>query len=534
MIATIAVIAGICLLCYVYRIIKGDGGMAVAPVSSPVEEGEQRRISIRPSETEREEEKKLTLEVVSQWWTKDQNRKKTLKELSKIWRSSTVEGTLEIPDKPLFLHREIREFYKDCVEEKPFFVGKVLNATVELLQLLDVKGKCPSVVNKNKSEPEKGFSAEVYRALKKIPLYEHSVNVAREIITLIPEGSPMVPKAVIAALAHDIGKLPQYHEKMYVTGDHAFIGVTVLNRIVGFMELHYAQEIIEAVKSHHRNPEEQLGQILKTADQASRRKEMEEFTLDGTDVEGESSLAGESVGGETPADGHRKAAGAGGGEKKKKSSKGTDSDDNDSEKGPVKDKGSVLMGGDESSPSAADLFGAGIAPKPEKVDLMGDGITTARTTHPNFKKVKLPWFDEEVFVREIDRLINASFGNRWQAISMPDGTIYVRPEALFNIAEKLSKGDTMVQVARTDDQAKKNIIYTLVSHLREKMNGVRTDLVDQRYYSSQFILVLEKKEVDAVLVPLKCELFNAPVSSYEARKALLHRGVKEIRLKKGE
>lgn len=532
MIPTIAVIAGICLLCYVYRIIKGDGGLAVA-APTQVEDGEQKRISIRPSEAEREEEKKLTLEVVSQWWTKDQNRKKTLKELSKIWRSSTVEGTLEIPDKPLFLRREIREFYKDCVDEKPFFVGKVLNATVELLQLLDVKGKCPSVVNKNKSEPEKGFSAEVYRALKKIPLYEHSVNVAREIITLVPAGSPMVPKAVIAALAHDIGKLPQYHEKMYVTGDHAFIGVTVLNRIVGFMELHYAGEIIEAVKSHHRNPEEQLGQLLKSADQTSRRKEMEEFTLDASDAGEITSQSGETEEGRGATENQKEVTASEVG-KKKKGKKEQEDDNNDSEKGPIKDKGSILMGGDDSAPTAADLFGAGAAPKPEKVDLIGDGVSTVRSANPNFKKVKLPWFDEEVFVREIDRLINASFGNRWQAISMPDGTIYVRPDAIFNIAEKLSKGDTMVQVARTDDQAKKNIIYTLVSHLREKMNGVRTDLVDQRYYSSQFVLVLEKKEVPAVLVPLKCELFNAPVSSYEARKALLHRGVKEIRLKKGE
>jgi hypothetical protein len=121
------------------------------------------------------------------------------------------------PDRPLFLHREIKLFFKDHIEAEPYFAGKTLMAVIELLQLLDTKGKCSSVVNKHKDEPEMGYEHHVFLVLKKITLNEHTMNVAREIIKLSDSDTPVIAKNVIAALAHDLEKISHYYDKLNAT-----------------------------------------------------------------------------------------------------------------------------------------------------------------------------------------------------------------------------------------------------------------------------------------------------------------------------
>jgi len=144
----------------------------------------------------------------------------------------------------------------------------------DILTLLDQEGSCPSVVNRNSREPEKGLNTTVYAALSKVPLYRHALNVADRVVS--PGGKEAaVPKLVIAGLAHDLGKLPSYQEKLFSTGDHSFIAPLVLGKLESFKKLPFASEIIEAISLHHRpKPEPDLAKRLRDADQAARKQEL--------------------------------------------------------------------------------------------------------------------------------------------------------------------------------------------------------------------------------------------------------------------
>lgn len=79
-----------------------------------------------------------------------------------------------------------------------------------ILELLDVHGDCPSVVNA-RGEVEATLDKNAYDVLAKTTLLQHTLHVAEELLKLIPRG-PMTPKAIITALGHDLGKIPIYRE----------------------------------------------------------------------------------------------------------------------------------------------------------------------------------------------------------------------------------------------------------------------------------------------------------------------------------
>ena len=223
-----------------------------------------------------EEEELVSLEDLSLIWTLPIKEKiVNLADLSKYGRSETPVNR-PAPDRPrpVFRHKEITRFYKEKVNCKPFYLNDIRECAEDILKLLDDEGDCPSVVRRNSKEPEKGLETNIYEMLEKIPLYLHSLNVAEEIARLCTHEA-VVPKAVIAALAHDLGKIPSYQEKAYSTGDHPHIAPMVLETLTSFSKLSFGDDIIEAVRCHHRpNPEKDLAQKLKDADQAARTKEV--------------------------------------------------------------------------------------------------------------------------------------------------------------------------------------------------------------------------------------------------------------------
>lgn len=503
-----------------------------------------------PTISERAKEHVHTLEVYSKLWKKNEDEKNTLKSLSKLWRNDVNDGLQLAPDKPMFVHREIRLFFKDFVDGKPFFVGNGLLATVELLKLLDSKGKCPSVVNKREDEPERGYDRGVYKALKTIPLYLHTINVAREIVTMVPEGA-MVRKAVIAALAHDTGKITQYYDKLHGTGIHAFVGVSILDRIKPLKDLKFYDEIIDAVKNHHRNPEAQLGQLLKKADQEARRKEIaeycseeleEEMALAETRAACKSELADKPVSEPTvkPNPKSKKTAQSNLLAELNANTNKSEAPEEGEVAEPVKPIGKPmktmtdLMGaGVDMESTPADLFGeAGSAPTPGERDLMGENPPPKTSRSQNIRKIKIPWFDVDAALKLLDVTVNQLQAGRWLSISMPDGTVYVRPEVLFSAAETLSNNAPEIKIARGDEQTKDSIIYAMVSAFR-KAGAIEETLVDEAHYGSEFIINPGRPgQYNKYLVPFKTEAWkNIDITSFEKRKGGDCKKVQEIKLK---
>jgi hypothetical protein len=525
--AYIALALGSFLLLYGYRTICNDKDAAAVPV--PEDENIPHG-PLLPTERQREEERKHTLEVYSQLWKKREDQKNTLKGLAKIWRDNIKDGGGEVPDKPVFLHREIRNFFKDHVDEKPFFVGSNLRATVDLLQFLDTKGKCPSVVNKHKEEPDRSYDSHVYAVLKKITLYEHTINTAREIIKLAPEQEgPMVPKAVIAALAHDIGKATQFYDRLHTTGIHAFVGISVLDKIPSVKELKYYDDIVDAVKNHHRNPAAQLGQMLKKADHEARRKEFTEYD---TKDEVEDVVEQEAISIKPPKAKRAKLS------TDAEESPGLSDDTVNAAEPPITSamplpktmKEMMTRKGIDTVSTPEDLFGSkSCAPLPKDIDLMGAGSINDSRKNNRPTKVPIPWWDYDTAMRLLGDNVNRVIGNRWNALSTNDGTVYVRQEGLYSLAEKLSGGCKEIKMIKADEQKRKDIIYSMVLALRAE-NAIETSMCRADYIGSLFVINSGKEDSHEIyLTPIKAEKFPQSLTEMEKRKSELLRKI-EIKL----
>ncbi|MBU4395384.1 MAG: HD domain-containing protein, partial [Proteobacteria bacterium] len=147
----------------------------------------------------------------------------------------------------------------------------------ELLSLLDKEGNCSSVVNVSR-DVEASWNSTTYTLLGQTNLMDHSLNVAEEAIRLLEESDAgyIVPDALIVALAHDIGKLPSIKGYLYSLGEHPLTAGRVLSEIDAFGQLAKKDELLRAIKLHHKHPDNLLGKTLKRADQLARQKELDQ------------------------------------------------------------------------------------------------------------------------------------------------------------------------------------------------------------------------------------------------------------------
>ena len=93
----------------------------------------------------------------------------------------------------------------------------------------------------------------------------------------------MLPRVFVAALAHDLGKLPSVSGQKYVTGQHPLDGAAYLLEI---MKGHpWAEKIADLVRRHHEAIEEktpvELAMLIR-ADKKARAAELKTQTQDDT------------------------------------------------------------------------------------------------------------------------------------------------------------------------------------------------------------------------------------------------------------
>ena len=72
---------------------------------------------------------------------------------------------------------------------------------------------------------------------------------------------------MVAALGHDLGKLKSARGSLYALGEHPLAAGAIISGIPGFKELSRKEDILRAIKMHHKMPEGLLGKALKKADQ---------------------------------------------------------------------------------------------------------------------------------------------------------------------------------------------------------------------------------------------------------------------------
>jgi len=409
------------------------------------------------------EKREIALERLAGIWTQKGTAESSLEKDEGETRKETEksqDGTHE-PDTVSFRDPDLNAFYIENVRDKAGFPPGARQVVEGILEILDGEGDCPSVVNSH-GEIETTLETGVYNRLARITLREHALDTTREMLRLVDPG-PMTPMAIIAALGHDLGKIPAYRQQLYSLGDHPIISVTILDKIPGFSEMPNRGDIITAIRDHHRKPIDFFSIKLKEADQEARKKELaRNFSLGNT---------------------------------------GTDP---------------YIRQREEERP------GQPASASRDMISHDDENKTEDRKKKRKPREVELPWYDGKAILQEIAGRINKVDEGRWEAFSMANGYVYIQVGLLWSVAKKVARmnGDPSVLIADSDEELRTNILYSIVERLKTEENAIARGLIRDRYFSAPFVVTMRDGTVHskASYVPFNLEAFGMLPSELESQK----------------
>jgi hypothetical protein len=439
-----------------------------------------------PTPGKSEETEVIRLSDLSHLW-KDNEVK--IKDASHLWREQPSKKCSNLP-RPVFKHEEIEQFFSEMIEHRPSVKGVRRALIIRILTMLDNEGDCPSVVRKNKDEAERIYTEDSYALLETVPLYRHTLTVARNFIAKADQEA-LLADMILIALTHDIGKIPSYHDGMYSSGDHPIIAGLILKGIPEFMSLPNREDIIRAVTGHHLMKSDNiLTDGLKQSDHEARQTEL--------------------------------AALYAGMRERKQRETGSSSEQAATVAVEAKDTGS----------------GKNQPPIEERDHPLGFNQSKEKFT-PSI--VKIPgWFDADAIFDSLKKRINVvestPKGEKWSVVSTSSGLIYANPEALWEAIKEVSNFDPLVYASEGFESEKRNLLFTVVSELARTRNALATDQVADGYYTSQVSIITGGgKRLPYLLIPFTAEAFGLLPSELEELKTpQLKRMVKEIKQKKKE
>lgn len=169
---------------------------------------------------------------------------------------------------------------------------------IDLIKLLEEKGDIPSVVSTVDSDPNMAYRKKLitadgrteYQVLQKVTLYDHTMNVVEKIFTGLKDHSKtnyvlLLGRCVIAALAHDIGKIKKMEDKVsklspeiFTSQPHHNISKIFFSKM--YPEYKHRKIVIEAILGHHaaKLPSgNDISFLLVEADKNAREMEIDQF-----------------------------------------------------------------------------------------------------------------------------------------------------------------------------------------------------------------------------------------------------------------
>lgn len=415
-----------------------------------------------------------------------------LRDLAVVWREPETEKSAPPLPHPTFRIKEIDGFFSEMVEKRRAIKGARRTIIVRILKMLDEEGDCPSVVRRNEKEAENQYTDETFAMLATVPLYRHSLRVARICADKVKQ-EVMLPDLFIVSLAHDLGKIPSYHDRLYSTGDHPLISLIALNNIPEYAALPNRTELDRIIRGHHSmKPDNQLTDLLKHCDQEARREEL-------------AALVGNVI---------------------------------------DRDKASGKTG--RNVPKKSDPLTATEKPSGKKTKTNGE-----EREHPlgEIESGELPapvaqelpsWYDADAILaavkKRINQLVETPKGTRWTAVSTNHGVVFANPDGLWKAIKEVSGNDPAILAADADEATKRNLLYTVVWELSKAKDAIATDYVAAKYYTTQATIVTGAgKGFTSLLVPFRVEAFGETDASLEEKKpSRLRQMVREIRPKQVE
>ena len=212
-------------------------------------------------------------------------------DLSRIWRQEAghredgkaiEEGQAQDVFQAGGVHRDVlNRFWSRYVAPFSAVIEEfdLVQPLLRVMVMLDRHGDVPSV--RQSDYRDRNREKNQYDILAGVPLAIHSVHVAQKVVEAIKERFPenaslYLPGVLMAALAHDLGKLEVISGRRYVTGQHPTDGANLLTEEI--MKGHpWADKVAELVRRHHeavvdRTPVE-LAMLIR-ADKAARAMEV--------------------------------------------------------------------------------------------------------------------------------------------------------------------------------------------------------------------------------------------------------------------
>lgn len=442
----------------------------------------------------------IKLRELATLWTNDGKREVHISELAPLWRDENTLTAGADFDSLTFNNQRIIDFVSTYVKNAPWFRNSPLQATVALkiLSMLDKEGDCPSVVNVS-GDVEATWDASTYGTLARVTLRDHSLNVADEAVKALrqSDAAHIIPDALIAALGHDLGKLASSRGYLYSLGEHPLAAGKAMATIPQFKGLPKKDEILRAIKLHHKMPEGLLGKTIKQADQRARQRETEEVLTAMKDAE-------------------------------------------------EKQYGISCQTAQSDQTSTADMPASSPAPPhlpppspPSNVEnnvaawRAEEAIYDIKANSPSSEKKKSlvtggikmmdisSWFDASGFLESLKPYINRMYGKRWMAFSMSDGHVYIQAKAIEEVARRQAEKAGAMDIATMapDDETMRQVLFTVVNHLRVEHQGViARELIKDQFFGGYFMINTKAgKQIKGFYTPFHAEAFGS-IAEMEAEK----------------
>ncbi len=230
-------------------------------------------------------------DIAKIWLEAEEYKQAVRAEFSQPTKTNKEEVKIIIPN---FQKERSKKLFEYINEKREYFGEKGIEIIKNLIELLE-KNPASSVASwfKNDSNTKDYKDLVVgnktsYDILSEYSLYEHTMDVVEEIIEIVEqkeEAGLYFERAIIAALAHDIGKLKSiqnYSNKitseLFRTAPHNVISALFLREKYP----DFSKEVIEAVEFHHGAVKPKNNYILEMlikADKKAREKEIQKWLI---------------------------------------------------------------------------------------------------------------------------------------------------------------------------------------------------------------------------------------------------------------
>lgn len=247
---------------------------------------------------------KVALEEIAKIWLENEAylevaKEKVKEEVKREVKEERLQTQIIVPEFNMQRSKDL--FNEYVVKNQEYFDEYSIRIIIDLIRFLEKFKDNPSVVSLFKDDFEykqmtkdmviSGYSS--YDILREVDIYTHTFNVVDKSIEILKaekgdEYRLSLSRAIISALAHDLGKIEKFKEvlssislELFKKAPHYVISKSIFLEL--YPDYEYKNEIVEAIENHHSSYKKSNNYFLKLliqADKEARKKEIDEWLIE--------------------------------------------------------------------------------------------------------------------------------------------------------------------------------------------------------------------------------------------------------------